>query len=183
MAIRSEYTTQKGTVLPLMNLKGKEYMGVQHRMVWFREEKSDWSFETEFVTLTDTLAVAKATIKDNTGRIIATAHKQENVKGFADFIEKAETGAIGRALLMCGYGTAFAVDELDEGERLADTPVASVKAPAAKPALPSTTPDPGGFKRTIGAPKTAPVNGVSTLSGMVATNGVTTGSASSKVWD
>ena len=39
-----------------------------------------------------------------------------------DYIEKAETGAIGRALAMCGYGTLQAPG-FDEQDRLADTPV------------------------------------------------------------
>jgi hypothetical protein len=96
---------------------------VHQRLVWFREEHPNWSIETEFVTLGDKAATAKATIKDETGKVIATAHKQENTAGFGDFMEKAETGAVGRALLLCGYGTAFAAIDLDEGERIVDTPV------------------------------------------------------------
>ena len=42
--------------------------------------------------------------------------------GFPDYIEKAETGAIGRALAMCGYGTLQA-PEFDEQDRLADAPI------------------------------------------------------------
>jgi hypothetical protein len=41
---------------------------------------------------------------------------------FSVYIEKAETGSIGRALAMCGYGTLQA-PEFDEQERLADAPV------------------------------------------------------------
>ena len=66
--------------------------------------------------------VMKAVIKDATGRVIATAHKKETEAGFPDYIEKAETGAIGRALAMCGYGTLQA-PEFDESERLADAPL------------------------------------------------------------
>jgi hypothetical protein len=36
------------------------------------------------------------------GFVIATARKKETEAGFTDYIEKAETGAIGRALAMCG---------------------------------------------------------------------------------
>ena len=36
--------------------------------------------------------------------------------------KETETGAIGRALAMCGYGTLQA-PEFDEQDRLADTPV------------------------------------------------------------
>ena len=69
----------------------------------------------------------KAIIKDATGRIIATARKKETEVGFPDYIEKAETGAIGRALAMCGYGTLQA-PEFDESDRLADTPVEKTKS-------------------------------------------------------
>jgi hypothetical protein len=40
--------------------------------------------------------------------------------------EKDETGAVGRALAMCGYGTLQA-PEFDEGDRLADAPLANAK--------------------------------------------------------
>lgn len=119
--------TKAGTQLQIINLKGKDYMMVHQRLVWFREEHPTWSIETEFVTLSDKAAMAKATIKDDAGKIIATAHKQENTAGFGDFMEKAETGAVGRALLLCGYGTAFAALDLDEGERIVDAPVETKK--------------------------------------------------------
>ncbi len=117
------YRTEKGTELPLLNLRGKQYLEVKYRLVWFREEHPTWSIETQLVSVTDTSAYAKATIRDDSGRIIATSHKFESVKGFPDFIEKAETGAIGRALALIGYGTQFCADELDEGKRIVDAPV------------------------------------------------------------
>lgn len=53
----------------------------------------------------------------------ATATKSENAAAFPDFIEKAETGAVGRALAMLGYGTQFTGDELSEEHRIVDAPV------------------------------------------------------------
>jgi len=53
----------------------------------------------------------------------ATATKSENAASFPDFIEKAETGAVGRALAMLGYGTQFTGDELNEDHRIVDAPV------------------------------------------------------------
>ncbi len=114
---------KSGTVLPLLNLKGKEYLPVAYRLVWFREEKPDWSIETEFLSQTDQSAVAKATVRNAEGRIIATSHKEESSKDFAmGHREKAETGAIGRALALCGYGTQFE-PEFDEGDRIVDSPI------------------------------------------------------------
>ena len=118
------FKTKKGTELPLMDVRGRDYLQVAHRLVWFREEHPDWSIETEFVSVNNVEALAKATIKDQIGRVIATGHKSETQKDFpAGHSEKAETGAIGRALALVGYGTQFA-PELDEEERLVDAPIA-----------------------------------------------------------
>jgi len=115
--------TKNGTELTLIDLKGKAYLPVQQRIIWFREERPLWGIEVELISVSDTSAVAKATIRNEEGRIIAQDHKSETIKGFADFIEKSCTGAIGRAVAQCGFGTQFAV-ELDEGEeRIADAPV------------------------------------------------------------
>ena len=117
------FKTKQGTQLPLLNLKGKDYLQVAHRLVWFREECPRYRIETEFSQLNDKYALAKATIKNDAGEIMATAHKREDAGHFGDYAEKAETGAIGRALAYCGYGTQFCADELDEGVRIVDAPM------------------------------------------------------------
>lgn len=122
----SSVKTKGGSELPLINLKGKDYLQVAYRLVWFREEHPDFRIETEFPQLNDSLAIAKATIRDAQGNAIATAHKREDKGHFADYMEKAETGAIGRALALIGYGTQF-TDDLDEGERIVDAPLQSTK--------------------------------------------------------
>jgi hypothetical protein len=123
--------TDKGTELPLLDLRGKDYLQVAYRLVWFREEHKDWSIKTKVdINFEKTRCVGSAEILDASGRVIASAHKVEDAKGFADYVEKAETGAIGRALALCGYGTQF-TDDLEEGQRLADSPI---QRSAAKPA-------------------------------------------------
>lgn len=117
------FKTPKGTVLPILNLRGKDYLQVAHRLVWFCEERPDWSLSTEIISVDTISCVVKATIKDQEGKTRSTAHKKEHVEHFEDYIEKAETGAIGRALAMVGFGTQFTGDELDEGKRLADSPL------------------------------------------------------------
>lgn len=135
-----EFTTPKGTVLPLMvfkrNQKEKDakgvttwkeivspYLQVAHRLVWFREERPDWGISTELLEhdRESKMAIVKATITNENGIVMAQGTKVEHAAHFSDYLEKAETGAIGRALAMCGYGTQFA-PELDEGDRLADAP-------------------------------------------------------------
>ncbi len=104
-----------------------DYLPVAARIAWFRREHPDWSIITKTTQLANKAVVMKAIIKDANGRIIATARKKETEVGFADYIEKAETGAVGRALAMCGYGTLQA-PEFDEEERLADSPIEKAKA-------------------------------------------------------
>lgn len=123
------HTTKLGTKLPITNLKGKDYLMVGFRILWFREENPEGSIQTEIVQLGADFAIVKAHIYKNINNIqllVAQATKKEDLKGFGDFIEKAETGAVGRALALAGYGTQFSLPELDEGERLADAPLVSV---------------------------------------------------------
>lgn len=89
---------------------GKDYLPVAARLVWFRMEHPDWGIVTEphTIDMEAKYAIYRATILDANGKVIATATKQETARDFPDFLEKSETGAIGRALAMCGYGTQFA---------------------------------------------------------------------------
>lgn len=147
------FTTPKGTTLPLMNIKGKLYLQVAHRIQWFREDHPDWVIETIPVKLEPEIAIFKAEILTAEGKLLACAHKSETPKGFPDHIEKSETGAIGRALALCGYGTQFTSD-LEEGDRLADspTPVVSSKVVNSSPQVVKAKPvdDPGKYMLHFG---------------------------------
>lgn len=123
-----------------INLKGKQYLPVAPRIAWFREEHPNWTIMTYAVpdlSGADYTTFA-AEILDETGRLIAKAHKTEHEKHFADYREKAETGAIGRALALCGYGTLFA-QELDEPV----TPVGDLRIVDAPQVIKVTTLTPG----------------------------------------
>lgn len=113
----------------MMSLKGKDYLQVAWRLVWFREEHPDWQIRTELLSDTGDRAVCKAEIYDAEGFLLSSGHGSETTKDFHDNLEKAETKAVGRALAMLGYGTQFA-PELDEGERIVDSPIQKKTAPA-----------------------------------------------------
>jgi hypothetical protein len=66
-----------------------------------------------FYDPTQQLAVFRASVYDGENRLLSQATKMETAKGFADYLEKAETGAIGRALALAGYGTQFAPELLE----------------------------------------------------------------------
>jgi hypothetical protein len=120
---------------------GGKYLKARDRIVWMRgepEQHPDWTIDTvpeEVVRgtlknkneVTGGYARIRANVYDETGRLIASGTKTEFSERFMDFVEKAETGAIARALAVAGYGTEAALD-LDEGleaDRIADAPVAS----------------------------------------------------------
>lgn len=126
----------------------KDYLQVQWRLCWFRDMYPNGSIETEMVMLdldreteeevfawnaalkrsekvtkrAPGMCVFRAIVKTGAGGV-ATGTKSEKAASFADFIEKAETGAIGRALAALGFGTQFTGTELDEGHRIVDAPV------------------------------------------------------------
>jgi hypothetical protein len=111
------FKTPKGTELPIMDIKGKDYLQAAPRIVWFREERPEWGIETEFLSLSPDHAVCRATIRDEKGRIIAQATSMETKQGFESFVEKAETCAVSRAASFCNFGTLMA-QELEEQGRL-----------------------------------------------------------------
>ena len=71
---------------------GRTYLPVSARIVWFREEHPDWSIETEAVEINHEkqYAIFRARICDGDGKLMGTGTKKEDVKGFGDYIEKAE---------------------------------------------------------------------------------------------
>jgi len=111
----------------LIKMKGgKLYCPVYVRISLFREKcpiEDGWGIATECVQSDEQSALYKAVITDPAGRIVSTGYKREHKAHFPDFEEKAGTGSVGRALLMAGFGTQYALDELDEGERIVDAPI------------------------------------------------------------
>lgn len=135
----------------LMQIKNKQgatdYLPVQWRLVWFREQCPEGTIDTEEITVDLDREVEaeayvwnaekrrsekvikrargyarfKAVVTDGKGGR-ATGTKSESAADFPDYIEKAETGSIGRALAALGYGTQFAPD-MDESHRIVDSPV------------------------------------------------------------
>lgn len=107
----------------ITNLRGKQYLEVKWRLVWFRTEHPDGSIDTAVVN-TDPLML-RAVIKDANGKQLATGHGSAEKKAGAVWsgreLEKAETAAIGRALAHAGFGTQF-TDE-DETDNLVDSPI------------------------------------------------------------
>lgn len=148
--------TKKGSILPILKLKGKDYLQVAHRLQWLSDDHENYDIRTEYHTITDEMAIVRATViifKDGKPVRSATATKKETKKDFPDFIEKAETGSIGRALAMLGLGTQMAISDLDEGSRLADSPVTNPKEQVTQEAVAQEKPKTSTFRRAPAAKK------------------------------
>lgn len=120
----------------LITLRGKggptEYLPVAARIAWFRAENPDGNIAVDAHTITADIAIFHARVSATNGGT-AEGWGSETPRDFADYIEKASTKALGRALLALGYGTLQAGDELDEAGRIVDQP---------QPARQSRTPQP-----------------------------------------
>ena len=111
----------------LIKIKGKDYLEVKFRLHWFRLEHPSWDIKTELVKLDleKGISLVRADIYDEKDNHRSSGMKMEYQKNFFDHTEKAETGAIGRALAALGYGTlqTFELDEGIEKGRIVDAPV------------------------------------------------------------
>jgi hypothetical protein len=110
----------------LRKIQGKDYLEVKWRLLWLRTEHPDARIVTELVAHEDGFALFKAAVEIPAGGS-ATGWGSETVTDFGDYLEKAETKALGRALAALGYGTQFCEDFTftNEGaEQVVDSPVA-----------------------------------------------------------
>jgi hypothetical protein len=114
-----------------------EYLEVKWRLCWFRDRFPHGSIITEeiCVDLDRGYARYRTTVGDGEGGI-ATGTGTETAAGFADYVEKAETRSIGRALAALGIGTQFVGEELSEAAHVCDAPV------QASDGMPSTPDEP-----------------------------------------
>ena len=111
-------------LIPIRKNGPPDYLPVAWRLVWLRDQHPAALIETQHIELDleRNHAIFRATVTIPDGGT-ATGYGSETARDFGDFIEKAETKAIGRALAALGFGTQFTGDELAEGERIVDSPV------------------------------------------------------------
>lgn len=95
-----------------------DYLPVAERVRWFRENHPDGDIDSSVFELTADRAVFQVRVSIPGGGS-ATATGNETKIGFPDYIGKAETVALGRALAILGYGMGYA-DEFLEQREVAD---------------------------------------------------------------
>jgi len=107
-----------------MKLSGKQYLPVAFRVAAFRQLNPNLTIVTQPEVNNERSFIVCAVKHGQL--VLATARKEikwGSTKGASkDFpLETAETGAIGRALALCGFGTLMG--DLDEDDQISDAPV------------------------------------------------------------
>ena len=101
-------------------IKGKDYVEVNQRLLFFRNEKKyeGWGIEIRFLVLDSESCVAQCTIKDDDGYIVAQGTAQEDKSSSrinqTSYVENCETSAVGRALAMLGIGIETSIASSNE---------------------------------------------------------------------
>lgn len=120
----------------LTQISGRDYLEVKWRLLWLRTEHPNAVVETELARDDSVTAVFKARVTLPEGGS-ATGWGSESTDDFGDYLEKAETKALGRALAALGFGTQFCQDfEFGASNgRVVDSPVdiTTVRGSAARP--------------------------------------------------
>ena len=102
------------------NIKGKEYVQVNDRILFFRNEPrfQGWGLESEILNLDSDSCVIRATIKNADGIVMAQGLAQEDRSSSyinkTSFVENAETSAWGRALANLGIGIETSIASAQE---------------------------------------------------------------------
>jgi len=107
------------TKLKTTNIKGKEYVEVNTRIKYFRENHTDGSIITEMVSNESGVVIFKANIiVDGNVRATGFAYEKEGSTFInkTSYIENCETSAIGRALGVFGIGIDGSVASSEEVE-------------------------------------------------------------------
>lgn len=101
-----------------VDIKGKEYVMVNERIKFFRENYPDYSLVSDIISMEDGTVTMKASVITPDNRVIATGHAQEKeTNGFINkfsYIENCETSAWGRCLANMGIGVDASVASADE---------------------------------------------------------------------
>ena len=132
---------------------GGDYLDVKWRLLWLRKEHPDAELLTEMVEHDQQMAIFKATVTLPTGGK-ATGYGSETANDFPDFIEKAETKAIGRALNALGFGAQFGERGDDTATMPAGRPVQ--ERPASRPVSVAPAPVPLNRAQPAGRPPARP---------------------------
>jgi len=102
------------------NIKGKAYVEVSQRILYFRTapEYKGWTMESDLVSYDDQSCIVRATIRNAEGIVVAVGHAQEDrtssMINKTSYVENCESSAWGRCLGNLGIGIETSIATADE---------------------------------------------------------------------
>ena len=104
--------------LQSIDVKGKNYVEVNKRVMAFRELEPNGTITTDIVSCEGGVVVMKATVLNGNGQILGTGYAYEKESSSfinkTSYIENCETSAVGRALGFCGIGVDTSIASAEE---------------------------------------------------------------------
>lgn len=97
----------------VVNLRGRQYVVVRRRLQELRKDHPDWRIVTELLREDAESATFRAVVYDGEGNIRATGHDRAYGE---NCVALAETGAIGRAITIAGYGSDDMLERILDDE-------------------------------------------------------------------
>lgn len=101
-----------------IDFKGKKYVLVADRVVYFNETYPEGSITTDLISTPDAeTVIIKATVKPNDKQIFTGYSQATWGEGYINktsALENAETSAVGRALAFMGIGVIESIASIDE---------------------------------------------------------------------
>jgi hypothetical protein len=119
-----------------IDIKGKQYVQVSHRIIYFNETYPEGSIVTELISTPDAQTVViKASVWPDRHRQFTGYSQATWGDGYINktsALENAETSAVGRALAFMGIGVIDSIASVDEVNK-ANNKAASTSGQSAKP--------------------------------------------------
>tara|TARA_R110002012_G_scaffold42523_2_gene115721 strand:+ start:12173 stop:12721 length:549 start_codon:yes stop_codon:yes gene_type:complete len=106
------------TKLKTIKIKGRDYVEVNERLMYFRDQYPNYSLTSEVIEKTDNSILILASIMDEQGRVVANGLAEEE-KGSTfinktSYVENCETSAWGRCLANFGIGLKTSIASAEE---------------------------------------------------------------------
>ena len=100
------------------DVKGKDYIEVNQRVLAFRSVCPLGSIQTDIISMDNGVVVMQAKVYDENGNLLATGlayeKEQSSFINKTSYIENCETSAVGRALGLCGFGIDSSLASAEE---------------------------------------------------------------------